>query len=98
MRVLVLMAEYGMDFCNAEQLPLWEGHTLVEDIKLDKVLTDVAQRWNRWYERISDDNGTFEDDFVTVGRNLARNIKMDLGNGVELWYMNENTLKRELIE
>lgn len=98
MRRLTMMAEFGIGLGDEQQLPLWEGYTLVADIQVSDVLRDALLAWNETYEKFDVTRETYPDDFVEVGQKLAKQVQEELGAGIAILYFNENSLQREAVK
>ena len=97
-RELVLMADYSIDTADDGQLPIWEDSMLIENDSVDfpEVLADNLRSWNDIYDR-TPSNEEVNQEFIEQGRDLAKQVKEQLGEAVNVYFFNDLTLKREMI-
>lgn len=98
MRTLTVMAEHCINTSDEDNnIPVWEGHTLVDGLDISNKLHRLLDKWNALYE-FGPDDVTSQQVFVTLGRSAAVLLKEELNSqGTEILYYNELTQEREVI-
>lgn len=99
-RTIKVLPEYSITYANPNQLPLWEDGVLIDESDIELPISDELKQklhvWNEEYGRTFSD-GVSTLDFVSVGRELSKMLKIELNDNFHVEYYNELNLEVENI-